>query len=167
MKVRTRNVTSAEAKKVERMVRRCIRHLRKKEYELNLPQCAADDAIRCLEVKKIAGTPSRAGAYLIRINLGYWQFGNSYHTEYKAYNADPTIGAIQVEDDDDHLMIMVAHEVAHHIQYRYGHRINRFRYNYRKPHGDCFRQIYRYLRKDLVNPGIKKKLSVDICSESV
>lgn len=158
MQILTKNVTKDEAKKVERMVRKCMRHLKKKEYELDLPNGCIDKAVKCLEVKKIPMSPSRAGYHVIRINLGYWQFGNSYHTEYSAFKDDPTIGKIEVVDDDDHLLIMVAHEVAHHVQYRYAPRVKRFRGLWEKPHGECFKWIYRYLRRDLVNPIVNEKV---------
>ena len=84
--------------------------------------------------------------------------GNMFHREYKAFNANPVIGGIQVNDDFDHLTVMVAHEVAHHIQYRYCRYVKRFRQTYRKPHGKCFQAIYAYLRRDMVNKVIKNKM---------
>lgn len=148
-------VEKTEAKEVEQLVKKCVRLLRKKEYELNLPTNSPDVAAKVLTVKRRKNSPSKAGAHTIVINLGYWQFGNEYHTEYKSFRDDPTIGKIKVNDDKDHLMIMVAHEVAHHIQFRYAKNVQRFKSTYRKPHGECFKAIYRYLRQDLVNPYVK------------
>ncbi len=153
----TKNITNKEAKQVEEIVKKCIRLLRKKQYELDLPKNAMEIALDVLEVKKVLNSPSRAGARLIRINLGYWQVGNHVHTEYKAFDNHPTIGRIRVTEDVDHLLISVSHEVAHFIQYRYAPRVSRFRGQYKKPHGKCFRDIYMYLRRDLVNPIIKDK----------
>lgn len=158
MKIVGNQVTKEEAKMIERYVRRCIRHLSKKEYELDLPKNAADVAVRCLEVKRRQRSPSRAGRNLIRINLGYWQVGNRFHTEYASFDQDPTIGRIEVTEDADHWFVSIAHEVAHHVQYRYGPRIKRYKGTYKKPHGDAFKAIYRYLRRDLVNPIINAKV---------
>lgn len=161
------HVTKAEARTIERMVRRCMKLLRKKEYELNLPSNAADVAVRCLEVKRRNGSPSRGGRDLIRINLGYWQVGNAYHTEYASFDDHPVIGRIRCYTPEDHYLVTVAHEVAHHVQYRYGSRIPRFAKMqrvgrkeqpiYKKPHGKAFQDIYAYLRRDLVNPLIEQR----------
>jgi len=153
-----KKVTATEKAQVKRLIKMCIRHLKKKQYELDLPKNAADIALDVLEVKKRINTPSRAGADLIRINLEYWQMDNPVATEYAAFNDDPVIGKIDVTDRDDQLLVMVAHEVAHHIQYRYCPNVARFKANYRKPHGDCFKTIYRYLRRDLVNPMIEARM---------
>ena len=150
-------VTKAEINKVQKLVKLCVKHLKKKQYELDLPKNAIENALNVLVVKNIKDVPSRAGANMIRINIGYWQMGNPTATEYKAFNDDPTIGQIDITDDDDHLLVMVAHEVAHHIQYRYCPNVARYRNNYRKPHGECFQAIYRYLRRDLVNPMIEAR----------
>ena len=52
----------------------------------------------------------------------------------------------------------VSHEVAHHVQFARAKYVKRFKTTYRKPHGDCFKAIYRYLRRDLVNPIIDKDM---------
>lgn len=152
-----KKVTAAEKAQVKKLVKMCIRLLKKKQYELDLPKNAAEIALDVLEVKKRLNTPSRAGANLIRINLEYWQMDNPIATEYAAFNDDPVIGQIEVTDRDDQLLVMVAHEVAHHIQFRHCPKVARFKANYRKPHGDCFKAIYRYLRRDLVNPMIEAR----------
>ena len=157
MKVKGKNVERDEVLMIARMVRRCIRHLRKKEYELDLPDNAADIAISFLEVKRRKDSSSSAGKSLIRINLGYWQIDKPYHDEYKSYNDDPVIGRIRCECHEHHYWVTVAHEVSHHIQRRYGPRIKRFEKTHRKPHGDCFKAIYRYLRRDLINPLIAEQ----------
>jgi hypothetical protein len=156
MKVHS-SVTREQAKEVEELVKQCMRLLRKKEYELNMPTNCWQKALDVLEIKNRKNSPSRAGAHAIQINLGYWQFGNQYHTEYKRFNEDPCIGKIKVTSRHDHLMVMIAHEIAHHVQYRYCPRVNRFKGKWSKPHGDCFQTIYMYLRRDLVNPTIKAK----------
>lgn len=151
------NVSKADAAKINRMVRKCMRHLKKKEYELDFPDYALDMATSCLVVRSTESTVSRAGKHTITINIGSWQIGNTVHTEYAAYKKDRVIGNIEVVDNDDHLWITVAHEVAHHVQYRYAPRVHRFKGTYKKPHGDCFQMLYRYLRRDLINPMIEAK----------
>lgn len=146
-----------EAKRVEHMVKRCVRLLRKKEYELNLPTNSPDIAAEVLRVKRIqrAGA-TYGGRRVIQINLNYWQVGRHIFNEYAAFNDHPTIGKIEVASKDEALWIIVAHEVAHHVQYMYCPRVKRFKSTYKKPHGKCFRDVYAYLRRDLINPMIKE-----------
>jgi len=151
------NVSSAQARKIEQMVKKCMRLLRKKEYELDLPKECADIAARVLEVRNTPGYRSRAAAHVIKINIAYFYLR---FQEYKAFQNHPTIGSIQCTDWEDVMWVLVAHEVAHHVQMRYCPRVARFKHNWRKPHGDCFRQVYGYLRRDLVNPMIKEKAAV-------
>lgn len=155
------NVTTAEYRKIEQMVKRCMRLLRKKEYELELPTNCPDIAAKVLEVRKTMGYRSRAGAHVIKINIAYPYL--TFH-EYKAFKDHPTIGSIQCNDWEDVMQVLVAHEVSHHVQYRYCWRVKRFRQNYVKPHGECFKQIYSYLRRDLVNPMIKEKAAAKVAA---
>jgi hypothetical protein len=90
--------------------------------------------------------------------LGYWQIGNQKHVEYKSFNNHPIIGEIECSEPFDHLMVSVAHEVAHYVQYMYAPKVRRFKDNYRKAHGKAFKDIYGYLRRDLVNPIINAKV---------
>ena len=148
--------------KVASMVKRCVKHLMKKKYELNLPKSAPDTALRCLKVYTRKDGRSWAGDCLLKINTKCWQFGNKKWSEYSRIAKQHEIGNIQVNDDEDILMCLVAHEVSHFIQYTY---TNRFpEYMQRKQdkdrgHGECFQTIYRYLRQDLVNPMIENKFN--------
>lgn len=169
MKIIGKHVNRADARDVSKKVKRCIRQLRLKQYELDLPADAGTSALRYLKVRDTPGIRSRAGASNITINLGSWQVprlegeqrGNRFWTEYKRFNNDPTIGSIRISDADDALWCLVAHEVSHHVQYRYCPRVARFRRGgskpYDKPHGYCFQDVYRYLRQDLINPMIENK----------
>ena len=161
MKIIGNHVNRADARDVATKVKRCIRQLRLKQYELDMPADAGTIALRYLKVRDTPGIRSRAGASNITINLGCWQRGNRFWTEYKRFNNDPTIGSIRISDADDALWCLVAHEVSHHVQYRYCPRVARFRRNgskpYDKPHGYCFQDVYRYLRRDLINPMIENK----------
>tara|TARA_R110002167_G_scaffold285263_1_gene490393 strand:+ start:156 stop:671 length:516 start_codon:yes stop_codon:yes gene_type:complete len=147
---KTKDVTTAEFRKVERMVQQCMRRLMRVEYELNIPKGAQYRVPLHVRKTKTGGS-STGGRTGLHINLGYWQMGNSKHVEYKSYSTDPVIGDINVTTDDEHLIIVVAHEVAHYVQYTWGNYLPRFKSLKQRPHGDIFKQIYRYLRRDLVN----------------
>ena len=112
-------IPADKAKIVEDMVKLCVRHLRKKKYELNLPKSAVKNAVNRLHVYKRRNGRSWAGRNKLAINVLCWQFGNSVWTEYKRFNDDPVIGRIEVTDNKDILLCLVAHEVSHFIQYTY------------------------------------------------
>jgi len=61
---------------------------------------------------------------------------------------------------ENHLMVTVAHEMAHYVQYRYAQRVPRFKGKWQKPHGEAFCTIYRYLRRDLVNETVTARLKL-------
>lgn len=149
-------ITRNDKVKVERMVRKCMNVLKKKEYELDLTKADVDRAVRVTRLvdKGWCNGATYGGRNVIQINLSYWQHSDKphYEREYKAYDSDKVIGGRQVRNLEESLWMTVAHEVAHHVQYAQCPRIKRFRKNYRKPHGDCFKTIYRYLRKDFINP---------------
>ena len=143
---------------VEKMVKQCIKHLRKKKYELNIPKSALEDCIIDLNVYKRKNGRSNAGFRCININVLCWQFHNKVWTEYKSFDDDPVIGKIEVNDNSDILLCLVAHEVSHYVQYTYRNWFPEYlKKEYRKPHGKTFQKIYRYLRADLVNPTIESK----------
>lgn len=156
------SVTKDEAKKVERMVHKCLRLLARKDYYLGFDYTAAKKhASYCLRVFRRTNGRSNAGANNISINMSCWQFGNNAWKEYARLNNDPTIGSIRVGSDDDILMILVAHEVAHYVQRRYVPSLRTARHVRAlddKPHGERFKYVYRILRRDLVNPAINEKV---------
>lgn len=152
------SIPAEKRKIVEEMVKLCIRHLRKKEYELNLPKSAVEDAIFDLRVYKRKNGLSSAGFREININVLNWQFHNKAWDEYSAYNNDPVIGRIPVSDNRDILLCLIAHEVSHYVQYTFRNWFPEYlKKDYAKPHGKTFQKIYRYLRRDLVNPMIEQK----------
>lgn len=143
---------------VEYMIHICIRHLSLKKYELNLPKSAVKEAANDLHLYVRKNGTSNAGFRCININLANWQMGNKEWSEYKSLNDDPVIGRIDVSDNKDILMCLVAHEVSHYIQYTYRNWLPEYlKKEYKKPHGRTFQKIYRYLRADLINPIIKDK----------
>jgi hypothetical protein len=147
-----------KVKQVERMVRACMNHLKKKEYELGITKADVDTAVRVLEVIDKKGVTGCGGRDIIKINMSYWQHSNEPHTvtEYKSFNEDPVIGKHEVQNFEHCVWLEVAHEVSHHVQYAICPHIKRFSRrgskSYFKPHGDGFKAIYRYLRKDFINP---------------
>jgi hypothetical protein len=130
----------------------CVKMLRRKEYELDLPPDALTRARKSLSFYRRQNGRCRGGADKIAICLNGWQRGNRVFQEYDSYSSDPTIGNRPINDEGEYFMLITAHEVAHHIQFAYGWKVARFRLTWRKPHGDCFKAIYRYLRRDLINP---------------
>lgn len=86
--------------------------------------------------------------------------GGGTFSEYKMFADDPTIGAFQSDDWRDAVKALVAHEVAHAIQYwifahKPGGRHRRI--DYKTAHGQGFRMIYALLRGELVNPSLRAK----------
>jgi hypothetical protein len=130
----------------------CMKMLRRKEYELDLPPDALVRARKAMKFHRRQGGRSSGGANKINICLNGWQRGNTTFKEYASFADDQIIGSRPMTSDADYYILITAHEVAHHIQYAYCQRISRYRLTYRKPHGDCFKAIYRYLRRDLINP---------------
>jgi hypothetical protein len=146
--------------KVRAAVKRCMKHLMKKQYELNLPKSAPENALRCLKVYTRTDGRSWAGHNLLKINTKCWQFGTKEWSEYNRVAKTPVIGNIQVVDDEDILMCLVAHEISHFVQFTYRNWFPEYLKKKQKKdrgHGECFQTIYRYLRADLVNPMIESK----------
>tara|TARA_R110001583_G_scaffold191795_1_gene357560 strand:- start:45 stop:857 length:813 start_codon:yes stop_codon:yes gene_type:complete len=147
-----------KVKQVEKMVRACMNQLKKKEYELGITKADVDAAVRVLQVIDKNGVPGGGGGAIIKINMSYWQHSNEPHTftEYESYNEDPVIGKHEVQNFEHCVWLQVAHEVSHHVQYAICPHIKRFSRrgskSYLKPHGDGFKTIYRFLRRDFINP---------------
>ena len=140
------------------MTLKMIRHLALKQYELKIPYTRYRDHIKKGYVPiHIKGKGIAAGREEFVYSNQYWQFGNSTFDEYKRFAKDPVIGNIDVTDDDDIMMIICAHETAHHVQYKKLPSLKAFKGKWEKPHGEGFQKLYRYLRRDLVNPIIKEK----------
>lgn len=141
-------------------VKLCMKHLRKKEYELNLTAKDSELALKCLTTYRRKNGRSWAGYRKIHINLECWQFGNKGWSEYKRFNKDRVIGAIDVTDDQDILLLLVAHEVSHFVQYTCKGSMPNFmkkKLHNDRGHGEGFQYIYRHLRRGLVNPMIESK----------
>jgi len=149
-----------EEKLIERMVRKCMNHLKKKDYELGITKRDVEAAIQCTRVVDKKGcTATYGGKKVIQINLSCHWLRHSGHDaeekwlkEYAAYNKCPVIGGRYTKSLEEALWITVSHEVAHHVQYKFGPRCGWLKKTYRKPHGQGFKDIYSILRSQIVNP---------------
>jgi hypothetical protein len=162
------NVTPDEHKLVVKFAKQCLREICKKQYEVEYqgkPVVYAE-AIKRLQVKtKHRDQRSYGSASHISIDVRHlrsptrvglkrsqpWYVLN----EYKSFAKDPVIGEFETMNKELVMLAVVAHEVAHHIQMRYGPFTRYLRKTYRKAHGDAFKAIYRELRRTLVNPFIE------------
>jgi len=141
-------------------VKLCMKELRKKKYEFNLKSSDTKTALNCLKIYNRKNGRSRAGFYSLKINLQCWQFGNKQWSEYKRLRDNKVFGSIDIVDDRDILMCLVAHEVAHFVQYTCWSAMPEYlrkKCMKDRGHGEGFQTIYRYLRGGLVNPIIESK----------
>lgn len=156
------NVTAAEHALVVKFAKRCLREICKKEYEIGARwnkdnQISYADAVTWLEIKtKRQWQRSYGGARGIIIDVSGYRAGLCRHWEYRAFQDDPVIGNVFADSPEVALFAEVAHEVAHHVQMRYGRHTRYLAKTYQKPHGEAFQTIYRELRRTLVNPLIEK-----------
>ena len=158
------NVTPEEHKLVVRFAKQCLKEICKKQYEVQIgvtyprvrPLTYADALKRLRVETKYRSQRSYGCARRISIDVGdYRNSCTSFH-EYKSFANDPVIGSITNCTDSELLLkCLVAHEVAHHIQRRYGPHTRYLKKTCDKPHGDAFKAIYRELRRTLINPFIE------------
>ena len=152
-------VSAADVKLIEDCIKLCVRQLRKKQYEMNLPKSFLADIIsqtKIVQRSKGRNNVCTAGFRAMNINLSYWQFGNRNYEEYSALDKDPVIGAAKNVTREEMMLIIIAHEISHYVQYTYSNWLPEYlKRDYQKPHGKTFQKIYRYLRRDLVNPMLR------------
>jgi predicted SprT family Zn-dependent metalloprotease len=154
MKIEKRQaVKAAEAKLVEKLTKRCLREITKKKWELGELPVSYTRAQERMEkiIVNCSGKGSYGCARYISIDVSHYRAGNLYFTEYATVRDDPTIGARLFSTPEGALAALVAHEVAHHVQYRYGPVTRWLKKKYRKPHGEGWQAIYRILRREVVN----------------
>ena len=160
-----KNITADERKVVEKWTKRCLREMSKREHEITNfrgKQVVLKDLQAGLSVYvKGRGQCSNGGRDQITIDVRSCDSRTTRgrYNEYKALADDPTIGSIDVATQEQCIAVVVAHEVAHHIQYRYGPHTRWLSKSYRKPHGQGFQDIYRILRRNVVNPFIEAESS--------
>lgn len=154
--IKSDNVTTTEKNLVVKYAKMCLREMAKKEHELDR---SYQELLNGITVKvKYRGQRSYGGASHICIDTRYLrQIHNNFH-EYDAYRKDPVIGEIYDTTPELVLLAVVAHEIAHHIQRRYGPNTRWLRKICRKPHGEGFQAIYRILRSKVVNPLVQEEL---------
>lgn len=157
------NVTPDEHKLVVKFAKQCLKEICKKQYEIEYqgkPVVYAE-AIKRLQVRtKYRSQRSYGCEIYICIDMGEYRRCLTSFNEYRSFADDSVIGTIKDCDDRELLLkCLVAHEISHHIQMRYGLYTRYLRNTFHKPHGDGFKTIYRELRRTLINPYIESNKS--------
>ena len=137
-------------KHIEKMVRKCMTHLKKKGYELEITKADVDNAVRI--TRAVNSGSGYGGRDTIQIPLQYWQTEKVGYQEYKSFNKCPVIGGREDANAEQTYWLITAHEVSHHVQYLKGDSVPWLKRIYSKPHGEGFRTIYSLLRSGLINP---------------
>ena len=149
---RGKNVTVEDRVLVLKMVKQCMTELNKQKHEIGFDVQKSFWKPLHVDIKKKSqksyGSESR-----ISIDVSEYHKGGRWLNEYAAYRSDPVIGErTQAATPESVLFGVVAHEVAHHVQYAYGPHTRMYKSTCKKSHGDAFQDIYRILRSTLVNP---------------
>ena len=159
---KAKNVTPDERKLVEKWTKRCLREMSKREHEITNfrgKQVVLKDMQAGLSVYvKAKSQRSNGGRAQITIDVRDClnrASRDGRFFEYKALADDPVIGSIDVATQEQCIAVIVAHEVAHHIQRRYGPNTRWLKKTCARPHGQGFQDIYRILRRNVVNPFIE------------
>jgi len=162
------NVTPDEHKLVVKFAKQCLKEICKKKYEIEYrgePVVYAE-ALKHLQVKtKHLGQRSYGSSGHISIDMKRYRRSLTSFHEYKSFAKDPVIGSITNCTDPELLLkCLVAHEVSHHINMRYGSYTRYLKNNFYRPHGDGFKAIYRELRRTLINPYIESRDACGYCN---
>lgn len=72
--------------------------------------------------------------------------------EYKAFAKNKVIGDHPINNWVEAYLIICAHEFAHYVQRNACSRETRYRGLHQKSHGKAFQDMYRHIRKEIVNP---------------
>lgn len=148
---KAKNVTIQERDLVVKLVKLCFKEIVKKEHEFELYGKRVSGLMNNLFIEvKCKGQRSYGGLHRISIDISKWRKGNTYHLEYKAYSNDSVIGSREFNSPETALLGIVAHEVAHHIQFQYANQ-TRWLKKAGRAHGDEFKAIYHILRSRVVN----------------
>lgn len=143
-------VTATQRNIAVKWIKRCLREITRKHYELPVDYSAAQTDITV--TIKLAGHRSSACERGVTIDLTALEKSSTTLIEYPAFRNDPVIGSVEITSPELVLAGTIAHEVSHFVQYRYGPHTRWLRNRYRKPHGEGFQDIYRILRSRVVNP---------------
>ena len=76
--------------------------------------------------------------------------------EYKSFDSSSVIGGFYTKDKYQKLDMVLLHELAHAVQY-YAYRINNTRC---KPHGPIWKNIYKRLREEFLNPHLGDQVAL-------
>jgi len=151
MNVITRTgVTAIQRNITVKWIKRCLREITRKHYELPVDYAAARSGIAI--TVKLAGHRSSACERGVTIDVTAFSKSQTSLIEYPAFKHDPVIGSVEQMSPELALAGTIAHEVSHFVQYRYGPHTRWLRNRYQKPHGEGFQDIYRILRSRVVNP---------------
>ena len=150
---RGKNVTVADRVMVLKMVKRCMTELNKPKHEIGFLRQKLFWKPLEVRIKKKGQRSCAMKDSWISIDVSRYHKGDRHLLEYAAYKSDPVIGERKEAATPESMLFgIVAHEVAHHVQFAYGPYTRMYKGNYDKPHGHCFQDIYRILRATLVNP---------------
>ena len=151
MNITTRlGVAAKERDLATKWIKRCLREITRKDYELPVDYAGARSDIAV--TLKQEGHRSSACAKGVNIDLTFYRRRSSTLLEYPAFAQDRVIGSRNALPPELVLAATIAHEVSHFVQYRYGPDTRWLNKRYRKPHGEGFQEIYRILRARVVNP---------------
>ena len=150
--IKKSGVSATERDIVVRWVKRCLREITLKHYELPVDYTTARNDLT-LTVKQ-AGHRSSACAKGITVDLSPLKRNATEILEYPAFAKDPVIGSQASVKAEIALAATIAHEISHFIQYRYGPHTRWLKQTFRKPHGEGFQDIYRILRARVINPHV-------------
>lgn len=147
------NVTQQQLKETELMLIQCFEAAAKHFDWLDSNEVFRRRVVVTL---KCRGQRSNAGADEMNLDMQRWNNSGKVMFEYKSYEHKPDIGGFYSDDPDIVQLGLVAHELAHHLQYGYllphlrqSGKVGR--YFRMKPHGKEFQEIYRAIRQELIN----------------
>jgi hypothetical protein len=161
---RAKTVTTLERNIVLKMIKQCMTELNRPKHEIAQSGTKFSKPFD-LEIRdQSSGNSGHANEECIMINIHNFKKGNTRLWEYAAYISDPVIGGREEgATPESVLLALVAHEVAHHVQYAYAPMSRVYKKSYRKAHGHGFQDIYRILRANVVNPKLDaKKITEEI-----
>ena len=144
---RGKNVSAATHRMVADYAQQCWKELNKPEHGINFDTRSHEITIKT----KIGNGTSWGGRDMINIDVSGYERRSVYCWEYRAYQKSALIGHFNAHPEIC-LFGLVAHEFAHYAQRRFAPATDKYALTHRKPHGDCFKDIYRMLRVALVNP---------------
>ena len=116
--IQRRGVSAKDRDLALRWVKRCLREITRKDYELPVDYSEASNDL-VLTVKR-EGHRSSACAKGITIDISAYAKGSSALLEYPAFALDPVIGSRNAITPELVLAGTIAHKVSHFVQYRYG-----------------------------------------------